>query len=96
MGGTELNQNTLTVNYNGLVGVNTVGIPDAELHVNGQVKINDGTQAEGKVLTSDANGLASWQPANTPAYLVSTHYGNPTLFMNPNVAYTMDFSNFQY
>ena len=33
----------------------------------GQVTINDGTQGNGKVLTSDANGHASWQtPASSP------------------------------
>lgn len=36
----------------------------AKLDVAGKVKIVDGTQGLGKVLTSDANGLASWQ---TPA-----------------------------
>lgn len=33
------------------------------LTLNGQVKIVDGLQSSGKVLTSDPNGLASWQPA---------------------------------
>lgn len=35
-------------------------IPAAKLDVAGNVKIADGTQGAGKVLTSDANGLASW------------------------------------
>jgi len=35
--------------------------PWAKLEVNGQVKITGGTPWAGKVLTSDANGLASWQ-----------------------------------
>lgn len=35
--------------------------PTAELEVNGQVKITGGSPGAGKVLTSDANGLASWQ-----------------------------------
>ena len=45
---------------------NAVGIgtstPDltTKLHVNGKIKISDGTQGAGKVLTSDANGVASW------------------------------------
>ena len=34
---------------------------DKVLEFDGQVKINDGTQGATKVLTSDANGLASWQ-----------------------------------
>lgn len=36
----------------------------AKLEVNGQVKIDGGTPGAGKVLTSDATGLATWQ---TPA-----------------------------
>ncbi|MBE0644180.1 MAG: tail fiber domain-containing protein [Bacteroidetes bacterium] len=34
--------------------------PSAKLDVAGQVKIVDGTEGAGKVLTSDATGLASW------------------------------------
>ncbi|MBK7890754.1 MAG: tail fiber domain-containing protein [Bdellovibrionales bacterium] len=47
----------------GKVGVGTVA-PDTKLHVVGTsgstLKIVDGNQAAGKVLTSDANGVASW------------------------------------
>ena len=32
------------------------------LHVNSGVQIADGTEGSGKVLTSDANGYATWQP----------------------------------
>ncbi|MCP4125093.1 MAG: hypothetical protein GY751_25440, partial [Bacteroidetes bacterium] len=46
------------------VGIGT-SAPDAKLHVVGDVKIVDGTQGAGKVLTSDAAGLASWQAADT-------------------------------
>lgn len=35
--------------------------PLAKLDITGNIKIADGTQGAGKVLTSDANGLASWQ-----------------------------------
>ncbi len=31
------------------------------IHINGKLKINDGTQGNNKILTSDANGNASWQ-----------------------------------
>ena len=42
------------------VGINT-NMPGADLHVNGDIKISDGTQGDGKVLTSNAAGLATWQ-----------------------------------
>lgn len=47
-------------NYNGNVGIGTES-PDAKLEIAGQVKITGGTPGEGKVLTSDTDGLASWQ-----------------------------------
>lgn len=34
--------------------------PDSKLHVVGAIKIVDGSQGNGKILTSDVNGLASW------------------------------------
>ena len=45
----------------GNVGIGTV-TPDAKLEVAGEVKITGGAPGDGKVLTSDATGLASWQP----------------------------------
>jgi hypothetical protein len=50
----------MTINGIGNVGIGTTG-PGAKLEVNGQVKINGGAPGAGKVLTSDATGLASWQ-----------------------------------
>ncbi len=47
--------------YSGNVGIGTASAPGAKLEVNGDIKITDGTQAAGKVLTSNASGLASWQ-----------------------------------
>lgn len=44
----------------GNVGVGT-STPTAKLHVEGNVRIVDGTQGASKVLTSDSNGNASWQ-----------------------------------
>jgi len=41
------------------VGIGTEN-PGAKLEVNGQVKISGGNPGTGKVLISDANGLASW------------------------------------
>ncbi|GGH56349.1 hypothetical protein GCM10007423_64820 [Dyadobacter endophyticus] len=49
------------------VGIGTT-TPAAKLHVVGNVAIQDGTQGAGKVLTSDAAGIASWQaPAGAGA-----------------------------
>ena len=48
----------------GFVGIGTT-TPEAQLDIVGSLKITDGTQAVGRVLTSDANGLATWQPAGT-------------------------------
>ncbi|HBB65820.1 MAG: hypothetical protein A2X28_00440 [Elusimicrobia bacterium GWA2_56_46] len=42
------------------IGLGPGGLPTAKLHVAGTFRLVDGTQAVGKVLTSDANGLASW------------------------------------
>ncbi|WP_343659775.1 hypothetical protein [Chryseobacterium sp.] len=67
--------NDFTVLSNGNVGVGTV-IPTNKLDIrsttNGALKIVDGTQGNAKVLTSDANGVATWKDlpvsANTNIY----------------------------
>src|SRR5688500_5567296 len=60
----------------GMVQAQNVGIgtpsPTAKLHVNGTMKVVDGTQGAGKILTSDATGLASWQPPPPPETYYST------------------------
>ncbi|MGZ5248302.1 MAG: hypothetical protein ACXWCR_14440, partial [Flavitalea sp.] len=53
---------------NGNLGVGT-GIPSAKLDVIGNVKISDGTEGVGKVLTSDATGTASWQDAPRTVFI---------------------------
>ncbi|MEP7324041.1 MAG: hypothetical protein ABI761_19085 [Saprospiraceae bacterium] len=55
------------------VGINNPN-PGAKLDVIGTVKIADGSQAIGRVLTSDAVGLASWQdlPDVTAVFSVAT------------------------
>ena len=52
----------MAIKGDGKVGINTAA-PTATLDVNGTFKLVDGTQAAGKVLTSDASGNASWQTA---------------------------------
>ncbi len=44
----------------GNVGIGAT-LPAARLDINGTLKISGGSPGTGKVLTSDANGLASWQ-----------------------------------
>ena len=50
----------MTITDEGRVGINTLS-PTAVLDVNGSLRIRGTNPGAGKVLTSDANGLASWQ-----------------------------------
>jgi uncharacterized protein (TIGR02145 family) len=50
---------------NGNVGIGTSN-PTAKLDIIGAIKITDGTQGAGKVLTSDASGKASWKTVSLP------------------------------
>jgi uncharacterized protein (TIGR02145 family) len=61
------------ITIDGFVGIGNTN-PTAKLDITGNLKIFDGTQAAGKVLTSDADGLASWQAASPNA----THTGDVT------------------
>lgn len=76
----------------GNIGIGTT-TPATRLEVNngttnGAVKIVDGTQAEGKVLTSDASGLATWQ--NPKALAIKGEIGgyNVPFETNPNYRFT--------
>jgi hypothetical protein len=61
----------------GPVGIGTMN-PAAKLDVEGNVKIADGTQASNYVLTSDANGLASWKPSGVYTGTCVTSYSAST------------------
>jgi len=50
----------ITLNSSKYLGIGT-SAPASNLHVNGSVKITDGTEGEDKVLTTDADGVATWE-----------------------------------
>ena len=50
----------LVISSSGNVGIG-VSSPDAALEINGQIKITGGSPSNNFVLTSDADGLATWQ-----------------------------------
>ncbi len=60
---TESNQlsigNWIYGRYNGNIGIGTSN-PTEKLHIQGKIKIVDGTQGAGKILVSDANGVGTW------------------------------------
>ncbi|HQQ94695.1 MAG TPA: hypothetical protein PLQ93_09085, partial [Bacteroidia bacterium] len=58
----------------GRVGVNQTA-PGATLDVNGTFKMTDGSQGLGKVLTSDAAGLASWASPTSFAWSTTGNAG---------------------
>jgi len=65
--------NTTTDSYAATkVGIGT-NAPSAKLHVNGTLRYVDGNQAAGRVLTSDANGNATWQDVS-PVAAYSDYY----------------------
>jgi hypothetical protein len=58
------------------VGIGTDN-PVATLDIVGSLRVADGTQASGKVLTSDANGVASW---STGGHYIGESYGGGIVF----------------
>lgn len=60
---------------NGRLGVGTK-LPDSLFHIKGGLRIENGTQGAGKVLTSDANGGASWQTPTSGTVYVDSVYIN--------------------
>ncbi len=59
------------------VGIGTDS-PTAKLDIQGTLRVADGTQGAGKVLTSDASGVASW--ANASTHFIGESYGGGKVF----------------
>lgn len=53
------------------VGIGTV-TPGAKLDIIGNIKITDQSQGDGKVLTSDINGLAAWSTPTPACFVFAT------------------------
>ena len=62
----------LTVTADGKLSVG-VATPTEALHVVGSIRMVDGNQAAGRVLTSDANGVASWTAPGAGADNLGNH-----------------------
>lgn len=86
-----------SANANNKIGIGT-NTPDERLHVAGSIKIVDGSQGLGKVLTSDANGKATWQTPTVVKAYADIYLGGTTVQLlsnnnNINFGSTNVFSN---
>ena len=65
--------NALVIEKSGEVGIGTNN-PQNELHIEGNIRMVDGNEAVGKVLTSDGDGVATWQEnaGNTSVFAIKT------------------------
>lgn len=70
--------NDVAITTAGNVGVGTT-TPSTKLDIvsttAGALKITDGTQGNGKILVSDANGVATWQNSSPPV-IIASNAGN--------------------
>ncbi len=76
----------MVVLKNGNIGIGS-STPQDKLHIVGNLRMEDGNQAAGKVLTSDTNGRATWQNASNSAWGLT---GNSGLNASTNFMGTSD------
>ena len=87
------------IDADGEVGIGTNN-PLAKLHIvnatSGAIRIEDGTQANGNILTSDANGVGTWRNPNTISWSLNGNTGItappfPALYGTTTIASTENF-----
>jgi len=92
-GGADYGLIVVGADKKGFVGIGVL-TPTQKLDILGKIKIVDGTQGAGKVLTSDAHGVASWTTSTGgPKGGVSSVTGSSGIISNPttgNVNVTAD------
>lgn len=69
----------MVIKADGKIGIGT-NTPSTALDVNGQIKIQGGSPGVGKVLTSDATGLATWEANSSPVHFIGESYGGGIVF----------------
>jgi len=91
-----LGNNTAASNWNGSkIGIGTSD-PTAKLHVNGSLRIVDGSEGANKILMSDAQGNASWKDltegiANTGKVYADLYNNEVQRILNSGQAFTIRF-----
>lgn len=76
-GGTPGAFDLMTWDFTGATGIGTSN-PTERLHLVGNIRIEDGNQAAGRVLTCDATGRATWQNTNlSSAWSLNGNVINP-------------------
>lgn len=77
LAGSPGSEYTSFYSHNGAIGINNEN-PQTDLDINGQIAIRAGSPQNGYLLTSDANGLASWQFIDTQNANYAINAGNAT------------------
>lgn len=67
----------IIINSQGDLGIGTLN-PTSNLTINGTFRMNDGTQKEGRILVSNADGIASWKSIFVNQYVVWELVGKQT------------------
>ncbi len=73
------------------IGIGTVN-PSTDLHLNGDMRIQNGTEGAGHILTSDAAGNATWKPKSVAFYAGMDPSGG-TQTVSQNVPTTLVFQS---